>query len=90
MVLSPAVGAWQSWHQGVLVHGHRTRGITEAIGIAILIMVIGVGLAALLQLRFPGLYAVVIATLLGQFVQLAWLAKRSLPLRRALDTRPAR
>lgn len=89
-VLSPAVGAWQSWHQGVLVHEHRTRGITEAIAIAILVMAIGIGLATLLELPYPGLYAVMMATLLGQIVQLLWLGRRSRPLRHALDVRCAR
>jgi hypothetical protein len=84
-VLSPAVGAWQSWHQGILVHGHRTRGIPEAIGIALLVMALCLGLATLLQLPFPGLYAVIVATLLGQSLQLIWLARRSLPLRRGPD-----
>jgi hypothetical protein len=83
-VLSPAVAVVQSWHQGVLVHARRTRGITEAVALSLATMVLLLGLASWIGLAIPGLFVVLGAIWIGQCVQLFWLWRRSRGLRRSL------
>lgn len=74
----PALGVVQNWFQGNLVHAHRTRGVSEAVGLAlaalVLVTVLGVHLDVL-----PGLVIGVLAMIAGNVVQTVWLTWRSRP-----------
>jgi hypothetical protein len=72
----PALVVAQSLTQGLLVHGHRTAGVTEAV--ACFLVVSSTVLAAGVQLaRAPGLVVAVGAFTCGAVVQTAWLVWRS-------------
>jgi progressive ankylosis protein len=84
----PALAALQSWHQGVLLHGHRTRAVTEAMALFL------IATAVLLQVgvmwgRASGLAVTVVAMSLATIGQLTWLARRARPLAGALRAAPA-
>jgi hypothetical protein len=75
-LLVPALSVLQSWHQGILVHLRRTRGVTEAVSIYLamsgLLLWFGVHSA-----RFTGLYVGLAAALIGYLTQVLWLQRRS-------------
>ncbi len=79
----PALSVFQSWLQGMIVHGRRTRGITEAVGLSLLAMVavlaIGVTWAGT-----TGLYVGMAAFAMGDTVRTIWLLQRSGPIRSRL------
>ncbi len=81
-----AVSVWQSYHQGVLVHAHRTRAITESMGVLLVVTatVLGIGLA---WRTIPGLYLAALGLTVGGLSQIAWLAWRSAPAFAVLRTR---
>jgi hypothetical protein len=72
----PAFSVWQSWFQGIIVSGRRTRGVPEAILIAIVTMAstLAGGIAAG---WVTGIYVGLTATVLGNAAQLIWLRHRS-------------
>ncbi|MEZ5063583.1 MAG: hypothetical protein R3B81_02560 [bacterium] len=72
----PALSVLQSWHTGILVNRHRTRGVGEAIAIALL-TVSGMLAALVGRLHVPGLPPVLAVFVFGQLVQVVWLARRS-------------
>jgi hypothetical protein len=72
----PALAAAQSWFQGILVHGHRTRAVSEAVVLYLLTYAV----ALLIALRIPdvpGIYLGFVAALAATIAQTAWLAWRS-------------
>lgn len=75
-VLIPAMSAGQSLYQGVLVHAHETRGVTEAVlvylGVTGVVLGAGVGSG-----RLPGLPVALLALLFGSLAQVAWLRLRA-------------
>lgn len=75
-LLLPALGAFQSWYQGIMVNAHRTTAISEAVALSLLailaIMVWGARYAT-----FPGLFVGVVAVTAGSLAQTAWLTYRS-------------
>jgi hypothetical protein len=75
-----AVTVWQSYHQGMLVHAHRTRAITESmlVLLAAHVTVLGIGVA---WHSVPGLAFASLGLTAGGVAQIAWLARRSHPLR---------
>jgi hypothetical protein len=75
-----AVSVWQSYHQGMLVHAHRTRAITESmlVLLAAHVTVLGIGVA---WQSIPGLVFASLGLTAGGLAQIAWLARRSHPLR---------
>ena len=75
-----AVSVWQSYHQGMLVHAHRTRAITESMLVLLVahVTVLGVGVA---WNTIPGLVFASLGLTAGGVAQIAWLARRSHPLR---------
>ena len=79
----PGMTALQSLYQGAVVHGHRTRAVTEAMGIyiGVILAVLATGIAWQGQ---PGLYFAVGAMALGNAAQLLWLRLRARPLLREL------
>jgi hypothetical protein len=75
-VLMPGLGVLQSWHQGVLVHGHRTRAITQAVLVYLatsaILLLIGIRVG-----RFPGLFVALLTSVIANAAQIFWLSLRS-------------
>ena len=72
----PALSVLQSWLSGILVNQHQTRGISEAVAVALAAN--GGALVAFVQWGgLDGLPAAVTSTLLGLAVQTTWLTFRS-------------
>jgi hypothetical protein len=71
-----AITVWQSYHQSVLVHAHRTRAVTESMAVLLVAAgtVLGVGVA---WHSLPGLGFAALALTVGGAAQIAWLAHRS-------------
>ena len=82
----PALSVLQSWYQGVILHSRRTRGITEAVVIYLMIttVVLWVGIA---WGAITGIYVGLVALSAGEFLRNGWLVWRSRPARRAVWTR---
>jgi hypothetical protein len=74
--LLPAFTAFQSLHQGMLVHAHRTRGVTEAIVLYLLTVIAALAICGRVP-DLPGLYAGLAATTAGNAVQMVWLWRRA-------------
>ena len=85
-VLLPALSVLQSWYQGVILHGRRTRGITEAVGIFLVVCVVILWAGARTH-RFDGIYVGLVALSVGELFRTAWLAWRSRVVRRTLGER---
>jgi len=77
-----AVSVWQSYHMGMLVHAHRTRAVSEAKVFLLVaqVTVLGIGVA---WHSIPGLAFAALGLTAGGLVEIAWLARRSHPLRYA-------
>lgn len=75
-LLLPPLALLQSWHQGMIVHSKRTRGITESV-ILYLVVTAGVlGIGVMLQ-QLPGLTITVIGMTVAGLTQVGWLWWRS-------------
>jgi hypothetical protein len=77
-----AVSAWQSYHQGILVHERRTRAITESM-LVLLVATAAVLGAGVTWGSGPGLHMAALALTTGGAAQVAWLALRSRQARAA-------
>jgi len=84
----PALSVLQSWYQGVILHGRRTRSITEAVGIFLLVCV-AILWTGVRTHWFAGIYVGLVALSVGEFLRTAWLAWRSREIRKALAERDA-
>jgi hypothetical protein len=75
----PALNTLQSWFQGILVNAERTRGVTEAVVISLLIslFILYLGIRAD---GIAGLYVAWGAFMIGSAGQAAWLWRRSRPV----------
>jgi hypothetical protein len=82
----PALAVLQSWFQGSILHGRRTRGVTEstAIFFGTALLVLGLGVATG---QWTGLYIGITAFVLATFTQTAWLWFRSRPVMAKLSGR---
>jgi hypothetical protein len=82
----PACSAAQSWYQGTILHGRRTRSVSEAVVVylAVSTAILATGIA--LQ-SAAGIYFGIAAMSAGEIVRTAWLAWRSRHTRRNLLTR---
>lgn len=76
--LLPGLNVMQSWYQGVIVHSRRTRGITEALLIFLLVTA-GVLWVGVEWSEITGLYVGLVAFVAGSLAQAAWLWRRSRP-----------
>ena len=85
-LLMPGINVLQSWYQGVLVHSRRTRGVTEAVAIY-LVVSSAVLLGGVVWHRVPGLYVALGAISLGRLIQTVWLWHRSRPAMERVDRR---
>lgn len=75
-LLLPAFSVWQSWYQGALVYFRTTRGVTEAMVIA-LITSSTILWAGVVWGQVAGLYIAQAAFTLGGLAQMLWLWRRS-------------
>ena len=75
-VLMPAYQALQSWFQGVLVHERKTRGITEAVLLYVIVAVVGLA-AGVAWSGWTGILFAVCTFVVGGLLQTAWLAFRA-------------
>ncbi len=84
----PALTALQSWYQGSIVNSRRTRGITEAV---VIFLVVNVTLlwAGVVWGQVIGLYVGLAAFTISSAAQTAWLWWRSRPALRAVAARDA-
>jgi len=84
VLLVPALNVIQSWYQGSIVHGRKTRGITEAVLIYIFTNAIILSIGIVVG-KATGLYVAVTALTIGMITQTAWLWFRSRPVRKELE-----
>jgi len=75
-IFLPALAVFQSWFQGLILHGRRTRGITESIFIFLGVngLILGTGVA---WGQIPGLYVGMASYALSALTQVTWLWRRS-------------
>lgn len=78
------VGVVNSFCQGILVHAHQTRGVTEAVGLFLLTCTLGLGIGIATQAVTGGALSACLAISTAQAVQLGWLLFRSRSARRKL------
>ncbi len=67
-----ALTVLQSWYQGILVNARRTRGISEAVAVYLVVNAALLGAGVMLG-RFAGLYVAVAAMTVAAAVQTVWL-----------------
>lgn len=75
-LLLPTFSVWQSFYQGTLVYSRQTRGVTEAMVIA-LIVSSAILWAGVVWGQIAGLYIAQAAFTLGGLAQMLWLWRRS-------------
>lgn len=80
----PLVQVLQSWYQGALVAGHRTRAITEAVVVYLVVAALGCGAGAVLD-PTSGLYWTLGSLATAGVVQTLWLHARSRAVVRSHD-----
>ena len=74
-ILIPLLTFLQSLYQGVLVHAHRTRAITESVVLFLTVTCTILGIGIMMQPE-SGLTAVLIALTIGNICQATWLWHR--------------
>jgi hypothetical protein len=82
----PALNALQSWYQGVILHSRRTRCITEAV-VIYLIVLNAVIWASVAWGAITGIYVGLIGLSAGELLRTCWLAWRSRHARQAVWSR---
>lgn len=84
----PGMAVLQSWYQGAILNSKRTRGITESVAIALLTSAAVYGFGVWWG-RVTGLYMGMIALLVSNTAQTAWLWVRSRRVMQAADQKDA-
>jgi hypothetical protein len=86
ILLIPCLATLQSWYQGAILYGKKTRGIPEANGLsiaaAILVFVVGYFMKDTV-----GLYIGMAAYMMTNVVQTLWLWVRSRPIMAEVNLR---
>jgi hypothetical protein len=72
-LLLPAMTAAHSYYQGLLVHAHRTRGVTESVVVFLVVTTIALWAGERLG-SWPGVVVALSAFTLGSGLQAVWLA----------------
>ena len=80
VIFLPALTVMESWYQGILVHSHLTRAVTESV-LVYLMITTSVLVTGVISGLITGLYISVTATFLGFLMQTLWLRHRSQPAR---------
>jgi len=76
LMLVPVINVLQSWYQGMILFGKKTRGVTESI-VIYLITGSAILLVGVFSQRFSGVYIGAAAATLSYLVQVIWLWFRS-------------
>jgi hypothetical protein len=82
----PALAVLQSWYQGAILHSHKTRGITEAVIVFLVVNIITLTLGVM-HGQVAGIYIGLASFVLSTTIQTAWLWFRSRPAIRAVNQR---
>jgi hypothetical protein len=85
-LLMPGINVLQSWYQGLLVFSRRTRAITEAVAIYLVISS-ALLLTGAVTDRVAGLYVGLAAISIGRLMQTVWLWHRSRPAMKRVEER---
>jgi hypothetical protein len=72
----PALAVVQSWYQGLIMAGGRTRAVSEAVALSLLVAV-GLLVLGVLWGRVGGIYLALGAFTVGELVRAGWLRSRS-------------
>jgi len=83
-LLMPALSTLQSYYQGALVHGHRTRAVTESVLVYLAFTVVSLWAGAA-WLRVPGLLVGLGAFVIASAAMVAWLRIRARTTLRELE-----
>jgi hypothetical protein len=75
----PALSVMQSWYQGAILWGRRTRSITEAVGIYLLTSLVTLT-AGVIWGQVTGLYIGLASLTLSTITQTIWLWRRGRPV----------
>ena len=75
-LVMPAIEVLQSWYQGLLVHSRRTRAVSEAVTIYLIVATV-VLVGGIVWGAVAGLYVALAAVSLGRLMQTVWLWHRS-------------
>ncbi len=84
----PALAVIESYYQGLILHGRRTRSITESVALFLAVVALALFVAVIWG-RVTGLYVAVAALVLGELLRTLWLMLRSRTIRARLTTRDA-
>lgn len=76
---TPALAVFQSWLQGAILHGRKTRGITESVILYLTACIILFGLGVVWQ-GAPGLYTALGVFVVAMGIQTLWLWRASRPI----------
>jgi hypothetical protein len=88
-LLLPGLNVFQSWYQGAILHSRRTRAISEAV-VIFLVICSGMLWAGVQWGDTTGLYVALAAFVIATFVQTLWLWVRSRPALHAAKKRDDR
>lgn len=80
----PALSVLQSWYQGAILYGRKTRGITESVTVFLLSSAAVLSAGVALQ-SVPGLYIGLLAITAAMATQTGWLWMRARPVLRELE-----
>ena len=82
----PAINVLQSWFQGAILFGKRTRGISQAVVVYLITsgLILGGGIVIG---RTAGLYVGIASMTISMFAQTLWLGQRARPVLRELAVR---
>jgi len=72
----PALNVIQSWFQGTIVHGKRTRGVTEAVFVYLVVSTV-ILLGGIFLGSASGIFVTILAMTIGMLAQSFWLWFRS-------------
>lgn len=75
----PGLNVLQSWYQGSILYGRRTRAVTESVAL-FLTTACATFILGIIWGKLPGLYVGLFAFSLSMCAQTAWLWHRSLPV----------
>jgi hypothetical protein len=73
---APGMAALQSWYQGFILHGRKTRGIPEAVIVFLVTVTILLGIGIAYQ-QITGLFVALFASSAAMFTQTIWLWYRA-------------
>lgn len=82
----PALNVYLNWYQGAILHSRRTRAITEAV-VLFLVVAIGILAGGVIHGRITGLFVGLIAFTAALLAQTGWLWFRSRPALEFLSRR---